>query len=60
MLKALILLSGPVISAGLVLVFGLPALIVCAALALGTFLLSTGEAAASTGFRFDADAQRIG
>ena len=53
MLKALIFLFGPLASAGLVLVFGLPALLVCAALALGTLLLSTAEAAEPSGFQFD-------
>lgn len=53
MLKALVLLSGPLASAGLVLVFGLPALVVCAALALGTFLLSTSRVAEPAGFQFD-------
>lgn len=43
MLKALIFLLTPLATAGLVFVFGLPVLLACFALALGTFLLSTGE-----------------
>ena len=43
MFKALILLGGPLMSAGLVFAFGLPVLIACAALALGTLLFSTGS-----------------
>ncbi len=53
MLKALVFLFGPLASAGLVLMFGLPALFVCAALAVGTLLLSTSKVAESAGFQFD-------
>ena len=58
MLRALIFLLTPLASIGLALVFGLPVLIACVALALGTLLLSTGEIAESSGLRFDRDARR--
>ena len=58
MLRALVFLLAPLASAGLVLVFGLPVLVACAALAFGTLVLSQGEIAESTGRRFDHDAQR--
>lgn len=58
MLKALVYLMAPLASAGLVLAFGLPVLVACAALALGTLVLSQGEIAESTGRWFDNDVRR--
>ena len=61
MLKTFLFLFGPATSAALVFMFGLPVLIACAVLALGTFLLSTGEADESNSgaLRFDQDAQHL-
>lgn len=58
MLKALVFLLAPLASAGLVLAFGLPVLVACAALALGTLVLSQGEITESTGRRFDKGVHR--
>lgn len=56
MLKALILLLAPVTSAALLFLLGPASLIACAALALGTILLSTGEFEESQGRLFDKEA----
>ncbi len=58
MTKTLIFLIGPLASLGLVLVFGLPVLIGCAALALISLLISTGEADKPVGVQIEGSARQ--
>ena len=46
MVKTLVFLLSPLLTAGLVVAFGWPILVICFALALGTLLFSNGNPAA--------------